>query len=634
MAYADWPAGVPFRPERDNWNGAPGREALATDMQGGDVRQRWQPSDDLATLQWGRGLTAAQMGAWEAFLASIAGGAARFLMPVSLDGQAYELRVVQIKGGKGGLRYAPLGVETLVSLALYVFPAVLTPPVPVITAAGDQVVGTGTSGQTIEIDFGGAATRSVVAAGGVFAVDTPFLADGAYWVRARYAGGHWSIPVLMSMPTPLKTTLRTLLLGSASGLVLDFAGTQGGLILAPAAPASQYLGPAMGATVFSRASTATYFDKDGILRTAAANVPRFDYGPITKALKGLRMEGAGTNLAFGATNNNSETFGGGAGILSYSKSFAAPDGTNNATFVVESTANSEHYVADIAVTAVVGDIYVWSAYVKEAPSGAKRCFYIRTVTAAGANSTFDAGAGSWLGAGAGYVSRGFEQLPNGWWRVWMCVTATAAGSLIARMHLHDGVSSVYTGDGTSGLIVWGRQLEKVTAARGPSSYIPALTGVTTRAAESCSVNMANIASLTECTIALDLATEFVASTTGVLSLQKTGLGSNSVYIYMTPSFLIGFASYREGIPQSGAGFSPVSAVGVRERVAVSAKSGAMRAARNGGAPVGGDSGSGFLFPTLDGATITLGSVAFYGWISGLKYFPTALSDAQLQALTA
>ncbi|PZQ79283.1 MAG: hypothetical protein DI549_20470, partial [Ancylobacter novellus] len=208
MAYVDWPAGVPFRPERDNWNGVPGREALATDMQGGDVRQRWQPGDDLATLQWGHGLTAAQMASWEAFLATIAGGAARFLMPVTLNGQAYELRVVQIKGGKGGLRYASLGAETLVSFSHYVFPAALTPAVPVITGTGDQVVGTGTSGQTIEIDFGGAATRSVVAAGGAFVVDTPFLADGAYWVRARYAGGQWSIPVLMAMPTPLKSTLR------------------------------------------------------------------------------------------------------------------------------------------------------------------------------------------------------------------------------------------------------------------------------------------------------------------------------------------------------------------------------------------------------------------------------------------
>ena len=633
MAYVDWPAGVPFRPERDNWNGVPGREALATDMQGGDVRQRWQPGDDLATLQWGHGLTAAQMASWEAFLATIAGGAARFLMPVTLNGQAYELRVVQIKGGKGGLRYASLGAETLVSFSHYVFPAALTPAVPVITGTGDQVVGTGTSGQTIEIDFGGAATRSVVAAGGAFVVDTPFLADGAYWVRARYAGGQWSIPVLMAMPTPLKSTLRAQLLGSASGVALDFAGTMGGLILAPAAPSSQYLGPVMGATMFTRASTATRINAQGLLETVAAAVPRMDYDPITKALKGLRMEGASTNLAFGATNNNSETFGGGVGMLSYSKSYAAPDGTNNATLITESTANSEHYVADMAVPATVGEIYVWSAYVKEAPLGVKRCFYIRTATAAGANSTFDAGAGTWLGAGAGYVSRGLEQLLNGWWRVWMCVTATAAGSLIARMHLHDGVTPVYAGDGVSGLIVWGRQLEKVTAARGPSSYIPALTGVTTRAADSCYLNTAGWLNPDEGTLAVDYTMDGADDVLSFALMRASGsLTGGSIYQQTNSS--VTTQSYKDGAAQGGHNLG-ARVVGQRNRLAVSFKTGAFKAVRDGGAVA---TRTNFVMPT-DLAQMWIGNRnglgnPLYGWVHGLKYFPTALSDAQLQALTA
>ena len=47
---------------------------------------------------------------------------------------------------------------------------------------------------------------------------------------------------------------------------------------------------------FTRASTATYFDKLGVLRTAADNEPRFDYDPVTLEAKGLLIEESRQNL--------------------------------------------------------------------------------------------------------------------------------------------------------------------------------------------------------------------------------------------------------------------------------------------------------------------------------------------------
>jgi hypothetical protein len=46
---------------------------------------------------------------------------------------------------------------------------------------------------------------------------------------------------------------------------------------------------------FTRASTATYFDATGTLQTAATNVPRFDFDPVTHAPLGLLIEEARTN---------------------------------------------------------------------------------------------------------------------------------------------------------------------------------------------------------------------------------------------------------------------------------------------------------------------------------------------------
>jgi hypothetical protein len=47
---------------------------------------------------------------------------------------------------------------------------------------------------------------------------------------------------------------------------------------------------------FTRSTTATYFDIDGTLQTAAIDEPRIEYDPITRAVRGLLIEEARTNL--------------------------------------------------------------------------------------------------------------------------------------------------------------------------------------------------------------------------------------------------------------------------------------------------------------------------------------------------
>lgn len=48
--------------------------------------------------------------------------------------------------------------------------------------------------------------------------------------------------------------------------------------------------------VFSRASSATYFDVTGTLQSASSNVARFTFDPVSHAALGLRLTGARTNL--------------------------------------------------------------------------------------------------------------------------------------------------------------------------------------------------------------------------------------------------------------------------------------------------------------------------------------------------
>lgn len=46
----------------------------------------------------------------------------------------------------------------------------------------------------------------------------------------------------------------------------------------------------------TRASTATYFDPNGLLQTASSGTPRFSYDPVTLASLGILVEAAGTNV--------------------------------------------------------------------------------------------------------------------------------------------------------------------------------------------------------------------------------------------------------------------------------------------------------------------------------------------------
>jgi len=53
---------------------------------------------------------------------------------------------------------------------------------------------------------------------------------------------------------------------------------------------------------FTRASSATYTDASGVIQTAATNAPRWDYDPVTHALRGLLIEEQRTNNLLWSTD--------------------------------------------------------------------------------------------------------------------------------------------------------------------------------------------------------------------------------------------------------------------------------------------------------------------------------------------
>jgi hypothetical protein len=238
-------------------------------------------------------------------------------------------------------------------------------------------------------------------------------------------------------------------------------------------------------TEFSRASVATYYDADGVLQTAAIDEPRYAYDPETGDFEGLLIEEQRTNLF-----TYSEQFDNSAwtktNVTITANAEVAPDGTTTADKIVENNATGIHHLWHTGRNVASGSTYTFSLFVKKS----ERNVLIRldnisaSSTWNGVTPTviFDFATES-ITVNNGSINSGFIPYPNGWYRLYVTGVATATTNTSPNILLVSGTSAGsanYEGDGTSGLFIWGAQLEE---GAFPTSYIKTEASQVTRAAD-------------------------------------------------------------------------------------------------------------------------------------------------------
>jgi hypothetical protein len=234
---------------------------------------------------------------------------------------------------------------------------------------------------------------------------------------------------------------------------------------------------------FTRTSSGTRTNSQGLVEVVPANSPRFDhsYNPVSGTMRSLGLlveESRQNTLLYSQEFNNWNISNG-----SITQNTAtAPDGTETADKLVEnsSTGNKEVNQGNVVFTS--GTHLTISCFCKA--SGRTRFRFAGTSARfdnVGTDAYFDLSTGTVVTTTGGMTSANITPYPNGWYRCTATMLPTSSGTNNIFITLvNTGTTSNYTGDGSSGMLLWGAQLEIGTF---PTSYIPTLGSTATRTAD-------------------------------------------------------------------------------------------------------------------------------------------------------
>ena len=373
--------------------------------------------------------------------------------------------------------------------------------------------------------------------------------------------------------------------------------------------------------------TDVVIDNVSVKEVTRDNVPRIDY--TGGGCPHILAEPQRTNLITYSNTTNQWTD---IGITYSVDSTISPDGTlNGSKAIINDTITSSNTRPMTSVSTTSGLDYVFSVFGKADEFDiinldfSNAAFGTVSVTYNLTDGTVTSFAGS-------PVSQGVEDYGNGWYRCYVVATAIATGTsaLIIRLDANP------TGDGTSGLYIYGASLEQGSY---PTSYIPTSGSTVTRNQDIFTRDgIGSLINSTEGVLFLEIAALSDDLTNREITLSD-GTGSNYVLIRFNSG---GSNRIYTRVDVGGGGGLQYFNLDTSHTITDANKIAIRWEASNFATFINGVkidfqlSGSSFAADTLNELNFDNGGGLnpFFGKVKQLQVYNTSLSDTQLAALTS
>ena len=377
---------------------------------------------------------------------------------------------------------------------------------------------------------------------------------------------------------------------------------------------------------FTRDSIGTYIDELGVLKYAPNNTPRFDHDPDTGESLGLLIEESRTNLI--AHSNFSSNWSLYSSTLVSDSSIISPDGGTSAYKIVEDSSLGVFHFISYGLT-MGSEPYTISVWLKAAERTEGSIF----ITQGGNNGArFNLSNGTIISVFGNGNTASIKDYGNGWYRCSVTNNGSSDVENSIRIGPNGGAVSAYDGDGSSGIHVWGPQVE---AGSFPTSYIPTSGSTVTRAADLAKITGTNFTGFYN-TLEGTLYSSFIRKPASNKFIVGLGYDSSN-YIAMgytvdsstNDMYIQPLISSLNGLPSVGGN--------VRSKSIISYNSSGASGSINGNSVVS-ETASGGL-PSGSNGALYIGTSAYdppvicTGTISSVVYYNKRLTNSQLQSLT-
>jgi len=233
---------------------------------------------------------------------------------------------------------------------------------------------------------------------------------------------------------------------------------------------------ASGDMTFTRATSATRVNAQGVIETVGLNIPRIDYSD--SSCPSILVEPQRTNLLTRSEEFENGTWNKTRCTVLHNVA-TAPNGTSTADYVIGDNTTGLRYIGLVGISTTIGTTWTFS-------------FFCKKVDRSVIGIQINEGGAQFPTARFNFDTNTFIQLPanmncsfvlyaNGWYRLIFTRTPTNGTSStfgIFPTDLNGNLNGV--GDGISKTLLWGAQLEEGANA---TSYIPTTTAAVTRNAD-------------------------------------------------------------------------------------------------------------------------------------------------------